>query len=610
MRVKVKYWSQLPKNISRILVLLLITSVLFLAACGDFTPTSISSVPSQLAALSSPSPSSLANLPATSPAVAPTTIVTVTVSTSPATATTQVSPGPSSGTPPTGAVSPAVKTLTPEQAVDKINSPAPVSSNQAENEATNNLKTYYAALASQDYSTAYNLVIRPNRGVDDQLEFTQEHQTDTSIQNLTDLKAVQSNPAKSNLVFQITIHFFPKQPDATPIPDKNIPLTGDNVRYVEMVKEGGIWRIAQIVASPITDENSFATIQARPPVIQQILDFSFINSNQGWAAGSYCTPFGYCQVVVKMTTDGGRSWQARTPVSAEPTYFMDETSNHKKVGGIYFVSASDGWLFGPGLFSTHNGGASWQDEKFSEDVIELTSAGSKILAVTRTCPQPPNGTNCKYGLLSSSDKGHTWQKMPELPTIPGPAAQLLTSTANDFWLLSWGTAFDPSDKTPPAPTMAVTHDGGKSWQTLTNPCQEDNWINARLSANSQEFWLLCASTPATAQQLKYLYLSRDGGKTWQEIGAKEGTVSGYNSSFATSGPGKLWLASTRYTLMTSSDGGQNWKMAIPLEVLNPGDGGVGPVKFVDATHGWVGGAQGQIFLTNDGGTTWTSVSLN
>lgn len=129
--------------------------------------------------------------------------------------------------------------------------------------------------------------------------------------------------------------------------------------------------------------------------------------------------------------------------------------------------------------------------------------------------------------------------------------------------------FDPSDKTPPPSTLAVTHNGGKAWQTLTNPCQEKNWINDRLAANSQELWFLCASTPATTQQLKFLYLSHDGGKTWNEVDSKGEIFSGYNSSFATSGPGKLWLAETRYTLMSSGDGGLNLKMAIPLETLNP-----------------------------------------
>jgi photosystem II stability/assembly factor-like uncharacterized protein len=212
-------------------------------------------------------------------------------------------------------------------------------------------------------------------------------------------------------------------------------------------------------------------------------------------------------------------------------------------------------------------------------------------------------------LFSSTDSGHTWQKLPDLPAIPGPEAQLVTLTTNDFWLLSQGTAFGANGPASPAPTLAVTHDGGKSWQNLSNPCTEKGWIEARLAANPQQLWLLCASVPGAGNQLKFLYRSNDGGKNWQEVVHKMGTY-GYLNSLAVSGPGKLWVALNRGTLITSDDGGLAWKPAIPYEQADPLDAGVGPVVFIDATHGWLAAGQGRIFLTTDGGATWAPFDLN
>jgi photosystem II stability/assembly factor-like uncharacterized protein len=330
---------------------------------------------------------------------------------------------------------------------------------------------------------------------------------------------------------------------------------------------------------------------------------------QGWVIGSYCNSFGYCQVLIKMTTDGGRTWQAKAAPPVEPSFFK-ESSNYNKVGYLHFANAQDGWAFGSSFFSTHDGGTTWQAENRPEEVIAVESVDKTVYAATRTCSQP---YACSIGLLASTNTGHSWRNLATLPHLSGPAVQMVALTAKDVWLLSWGTPYSPSsNNSDQAPTtMIVTHDGGKSWQKLNNPCMEKGWIEARLAAaNPQQFWLICASTPGAGQQIKYLYQSGDGGQNWKAINSMTGTTSGYLNSLAVSAPGKLWLALGRSTLFSSSDGGKSWKPAIPYDVANPGDGGVGPVVFADSNHGWLAAAQGKIFFTVDGGASWQPVALN
>jgi photosystem II stability/assembly factor-like uncharacterized protein len=343
--------------------------------------------------------------------------------------------------------------------------------------------------------------------------------------------------------------------------------------------------------------------------IHQILDLTFINTMQGWVIGSYCnSPGKDCRVAIRMTTDGGRTWQAKAAPPVEPSFFK-ESSNYHKVGYLHFANAQDGWAFGSSFFSTHDGGTSWQAENRPEEIIAVESVDKTVYAATRTCSQP---YACSIGLLVSTDTGHSWRNLASLPHLSGPAVQMVALTAQDVWLLSWGTPYSPpgDSNSGPAPTnLVVTHDGGQSWQALTNPCMEKGWLEARLAAaNPQQFWLLCGTQPGAGQQIKYLYQSGDGGQNWKEVKAKMGG-SGYVNSLAVSAPGKLWLALTRGTLIGSSDGGLTWKAAIPHEVANPGDGGVGPVVFADSNHGWLAAAQGKVFFTVDGGASWQPVDL-
>lgn len=312
-----------------------------------------------------------------------------------------------------------------------------------------------------------------------------------------------------------------------------------------------------------------------------------------------------------MTVDGGRNWQPKTapPVRVESGY--DPGQNHTMVNKVYFATDQDGWLFGPGFYFTHDGGTSWQAGNFPGDIIEMSSADNKILAVTRTCAQPGIITGCDLTLLSSTDNGHSWQKLPGFPALAGSQARLLTLTPNDFWLLSSSPEPGPIEPGREAlPTFVVTHDEGKSWQKLNNPVYGKGCANTGLAAaDLKEFWLVCGTQPGAGQQLKYLYRSGDGGQNWTALNSKGLGGGGYLNSLAASGPGKLWIALGRGTLITCGDGGQTWNPAIPYEQANPGDGGVGPVVFADASHGWLAAAQGRVFLTVDGGATWQPVEL-
>jgi photosystem II stability/assembly factor-like uncharacterized protein len=73
-----------------------------------------------------------------------------------------------------------------------------------------------------------------------------------------------------------------------------------------------------------------------------------------------------------------------------------------------------------------------------------------------------------------------------------------------------------------------------------------------------------------------------------------------------------WLTLDRGTLLHSTDGGRDWGVGIAARFINPGVGEVGPVQFVNRTHGWVAGQAGplpMIYRTVDGGRHWARTFL-
>jgi photosystem II stability/assembly factor-like uncharacterized protein len=92
-------------------------------------------------------------------------------------------------------------------------------------------------------------------------------------------------------------------------------------------------------------------------------------------------------------------------------------------------------------------------------------------------------------------------------------------------------------------------------------------------------------------------------------GLKNISSSGYLHNAALTTPSSAWLALGRGTLLHTSDGGRTWREAIPYARANPGDGGVGPVVFVDRRHGWLLSIPRLLFRTADGGDHWRAIYL-
>jgi len=104
-------------------------------------------------------------------------------------------------------------------------------------------------------------------------------------------------------------------------------------------------------------------------------------------------------------------------------------------------------------------------------------------------------------------------------------------------------------------------------------------------------WALCS--------FDSLLATTDGGKTWDRRFCDGGPLTHIHFTNRNNG----WITTWNGQLLHSTDGGKTW-LSVPYDstyVVSP----LRSVCFVDDEHGWiVGGTNGEIFNTTDGGTIW------
>ena len=105
---------------------------------------------------------------------------------------------------------------------------------------------------------------------------------------------------------------------------------------------------------------------------------SFLSPGSGFVLGGVgCTPGKACTARLVATTDGGARWH----VVKAPAVRLSDLSAGGSVSRVVFASARVGWLYGPGLWSTRDGGADWRTGR------QAPSAGDHgtALSISGTC---------------------------------------------------------------------------------------------------------------------------------------------------------------------------------------------------------------------------------
>jgi photosystem II stability/assembly factor-like uncharacterized protein len=363
--------------------------------------------------------------------------------------------------------------------------------------------------------------------------------------------------------------------------------------------------------APLVAANLSATRTAHPPAGFQPSSVSFISPTTGFVLGA--SPCGQAQCAALLeTTDGGRSWaRLGAPAVALSGRPDPEVSPPSSVQEVVFANAADGWAYGPGLWSTTDGGRTWHEVKLGLQVAKVAVYGKEAFAEVWHC-QGASEANCSESLERSSVGSSTWATVPGLPGAWAWGA--LAGYGASVWVVMPSRGNDPE---------ALWHstDAGASWRKLPgcpHPVITDA-LAAMAAVSSTSLFEVCVTNSGAGQQGKSLRFSGNAGASSVQVSKLVGW-GGYVSSVAAANTSDVAISATSNLsfLYGSLNGGKSWKVL----ALPDGGAGLDDLQFarprllavVDAYPAAPGSQAGpaagsRLLLSRDGGASWATVTF-
>ena len=359
---------------------------------------------------------------------------------------------------------------------------------------------------------------------------------------------------------------------------------------------------------------SVTTSGTAVPASFQPTSITMISGSVGAVIGQAGTP-GHCGPPVADdctslagTADYGSHWYG---VSAPVTSAPDGSAG---VSQLRFLNLSDGWAFGPALYTTADGGRNWTAEStFGLRVIALETAGDRAFVLLASCQGtgPAYAAGCSTFSLYSTVGGTTTLAPVQL-NLPSslPAGVMGTAgVAGSGSLVIKGDAARPGEGTayllaPSGDLLSGPVAGGAWTYAGRAPCAPGTAaatgapLAAQLALGGSTLVLNCADRGGPPGQL---WTSADGA-TWRQVSVTGG--SGTARSLAATNTGAVVLATTAGLFYATLPGPGAWHSAT---VAGTPAGGFSYVGMTTPTQGVAlpaDAALGEVFITTDGGRSW------
>ncbi|MGO9911910.1 MAG: hypothetical protein ACLPQS_12210 [Acidimicrobiales bacterium] len=320
------------------------------------------------------------------------------------------------------------------------------------------------------------------------------------------------------------------------------------------------------------------------------------------------------------TTNGAKSWSLLSSINA-PIVTIGQ-SGEKGVTEIRFATTKIGWVFGPELFRTTNGGKSWTSLKIpggDKQVTSLAANSKTAYAVVSPCQWATSGPcgQQAYSLWRTATlTGSAWK---QISVNLAPAAGMynsgadvavydktvyvLSSTTNNFGTVVQSKFYASTDGVH----FSVPHD----------PCDASKLLSLSqaVPTSATDVALLCEGESSMGETSRSVYRSTNAGKT--DISAGTPSPSGDYAELAASPSGNLAVSSSfgASWIFINDTHKTKWTTAV-----DEGDGGLGwnDIVYVTSKEAWIvrapaediyGLAPGQVFVTHDAGGHWTVATL-
>jgi hypothetical protein len=341
------------------------------------------------------------------------------------------------------------------------------------------------------------------------------------------------------------------------------------------------------------------------PSGDQFLSVDLHNGGPSWLLLSVPCSTGRC-VQLARSDDQGRSWH-RLPVTAITVAdWSPQCPPACPVHRVRFVTADDGYLFGPGLFLTTDGGRSWHDAHPPAAVQGVGAVGDVVVRTTSGWCQKSADT-CNASIDYAEPGSNAWRPVSH-PPLGYPYS--LTLVAPGGTRAAYVLRPDNMAGGGAHPPVILRSQDGRAWQSIPDACAGDGKEATGLAAAASRVLLLCMQKGGDgATNLRF---SADGGDRFS-LPAPAGVSWAGNlvllagrtlvASGPTSGGGQTTLQ-----VASSSDDGQHWQIVDQAHVTLTTDG-VSLSLSADSGSdvAWVV-TPVELRLSHDGGRTWTHLA--
>jgi photosystem II stability/assembly factor-like uncharacterized protein len=327
-----------------------------------------------------------------------------------------------------------------------------------------------------------------------------------------------------------------------------------------------------------------------------------------------------CSDYVGKTSNGGRT------VSQLDYVLTWKCSSVEFASTLTFDGLGDGFLYGPALYETHDGGRHWSKSSVSGSVMQVVALGESVWMVENHCANkvPSSRLRCRLEVERSGDGGRTWTADVALGRAAAPntgSTFTIASTQTVLVRPSRGVAIvviplemrqpDFARSTP----ILVSTDGGATWTTRTLTCGIATFYVSVSVPRGGPWFAVCAGQGSAGFQGKSVVRSDNLGKTWTTLsrcgippgGSCSASINvGYLQVFDAVTKSLLVESGTRSSINVSHDGGRTWTSSDNWPASY--GSGATTIQFFNATRGVaMGSFANWIFATTNGGRTWTNV---
>jgi hypothetical protein len=332
---------------------------------------------------------------------------------------------------------------------------------------------------------------------------------------------------------------------------------------------------------------------------------TWVSPSRGWMLGVGPCGADTCTTVLG-TTNGGGTWNALATLTAPLTSEMK-----RGVSQIRFADPLHGWIFGPALWATNDGGVKWKKQTppgGGRLVPELAADSAAVYAVVSPCRLNQAPSRCQPTVWRTAAGAGAWTQVSlRLP---------FGSVTNRAVLAVHGVAaylVVPSES-PHGDVLDATVDG-RHWSSRPDPCNKAKAeaLIGVAAISDTDVALLCEGSGAPSQAEKRVFRSNDAGETTSPAGHTP--LEGIESQIAAAPNGTLvvssWGAAGSWIYRNS--GGRKW--TTPVSLADQGEGW-NDIMFTTNRVGFVvygpaavypGTRVGELAETRNRGVTWAPV---